>query len=985
MTTFAKFSGLHTSHNYVGSVPAGAMSLANNVVISSLDTVEPRRGQYSLSYGFGSASDRANAVWNYGTSLLVQYGTRIAYDDGSAFFDYSGTFTPVDDALCRMRGIEAAQSFYVNTATGVKVLNRVDDSFSDAGVPQCLDIWEVGATTSSSGFLASDKAVAYRALVGQYDNRNGRWHYGSPSQRTVVTNTPIVIAVGLSMERAANVVTVTLSATDQSLKYLAVGNTVSLTTSEANFASGTKTITAINTDITANWFRYSEAGADATSTVEHSFTLSARSSKVAIGIPTGLSSSSDVVQLFRSKVAATASTDPGEELYQVAEVAVPAVAVAGTGVISSSAVTGKIVVTHVGHGYSVGQSIYNSVTENSFTEGTYIITETTANTYTFQPGGTVNTFVNAVDHTFTPRTVVVEDNTPDVLLGDPLYTNPNTGRGAEASRYEPPVSKDMCKGGGRLWWLNTTWKHRFSLELLGVGSPSGIQNNDTISFTVNGTAYTYTASTALNSTVPSARVFAVHTYSSPSVNIERTALELVRCINQGLPSLPFYAVYTSVPSDPRPGRIDIIEKGLGGYAIQPWASRQASWNPLLPSSASSSTTSDNSSNSAGVCWSETDDVESWLLGNQLTVGDDNDPIYRGVWLRDTLFAFKKQGGVHIIPNQLPFRPRELDPTCHVLAPDSVVTLNNQIFALTDQGLVTVTEGGVDIIGWPLDYDFRSLINTARSAITRIPFAVAYESERQLWLWLPSSNSDTYATQVYIYNHATRAFTRVSVERRCGTVMPGTDILWMGSATSNTLVRERKSFNETDNADETFTVTLNAVSGTTLTLSSTANIEAGDLLSDTAGHGAYVESVVGSTVVTSSVQTWVVPSTLTVTRGFLCELAFVPQALGAPGTGKAVPAAVYTFRQAPFHYGKATISTDEEPATSEYTLTVSSGYGEVAYGTSRYGDRQDNVNRYVTLGANGSLVTLGFKIRQARAKWQLLAVTAQTDPQSERGP
>jgi hypothetical protein len=981
LVTLAKFAGLHTAHNYVSSVPEGALSVADNCVISSEDTVEPRRGQYALDYTFGTAVDRPNVIWNYGTSVLAHYGdATITRDTGSAFTDYSGTFTPVDDALCRMRGVAAAQNFYVNTATGVKVLDSVGGSFSAAGVPQCLDIWETGATTSSAGFLLNDRAIAYRALIGQRD-ANSRWHYGAPSQRTIITNSPISIPIG-GIVKVATVATVTLSATDQSLKYLVVGNTVNLATSETAIAAGIKTITAIDT--TTNTFTFSEGGSDKVSTIVHSFQIVARSSKIAVGIPTGLSTS-DVVQVYRTETAAAASIDPGDETYQIYETNIPAdVTVAAGGVVSNNG-TGAVVVTSVAHPYVVGQSLFQSPAENSLSAGSYIITATTADTFTFKPSGTVSTFTSLFTHTFSPRSIVVEDTTPEALLGDPLYTNPNTGDGLEASRYEPPVSKDMCRFGNRMWWLNSKWKHTFNLELLGVGSPDGVQNNDTISLKVDSTTYTYTATTAVNGTAPNARKFAIHTHNnSPSLNIELTALELVRCINQDVPAAPFYAVYASNPSDPHPGRIDILEKTAGGSAIQVAASRFGSWNPILPTVASSATASANDTNEAAVRWSDLDDPESFPLGNELTVGDRNDPIYRGAPLRDSLFVFKKQGGVSVIPNQLPFRARELDPTCRLLSPDTVVSLNNKLYALTEQGLSAISEVGVDIIGWPLDYDVRALLNTAQDAITRIPFAVSYESERQLWLWLPESGSDTFCTQAYIFNHATRAFTRAPVSRTCGLVVPGTNIMWLGDGESNTLIRERKSFDDTDYTDDTLTSTLVSVSGTILTLSEALDVEAGDLITDALGQSAYIEDVDGFTVTTSNQQDWTPGSTVTIHRAFTCEVTSVPLTGGSPGTSKAIGGAVYTFRDLRFRYGKATIATDEAPA-AEYQFDSGHGYGSGGYGVLPYGNPSDNLNKYVTLGTNGALITLGFKIRQARAKWRLLAMTAQVDGQSERGP
>lgn len=975
MATFSKFAGLHTSHNYVGSVPDGAMSLANNCVITSQDTVEPRRGQYPLSYSFSGAS---NALFVYGTTLIAQYGTSLTRDTGVAFDDYTGTFTPVDDALCRMRGIEAAQNLYVNTATGVRVLDAADSEFTAAGVPQCLDLFDLGGTLSASGFLTDDSAVAYRAVIGQRDS-NGRWHYGAPSQRIVVVNTPVVIAVGDISRNAGTTVTVSLGIGNQSTKYLSVGDTVDLTTNEADFVTGTKTVTAIAVDT----FTYTEVGADVSSTIEHSFTFGARSQLIAVGIPDGVTSS-DVIQLFRTDLAPSATVDPGDEVYQVAEINPPAPFNINAGGIVKNGY--GVTVTYAGAAsLYVGQVLDvqpGEGTPNQILEGPKVVRTVGVGSFTYLDSTTAGGIYNSLaTQTFTARTAVIDDSAPETFFGDPLYTNPNTGEGIEASAYEPPIGKDMTRFGERMWLLNTTHKHTFDLQILGVGSPDGIQAADTITFTVDGDDYAYTASAGYPTTVPGTKTFQLHDYDTSAVNIERTALELVRCINQSDTDVPFYAVYMSAADD-FPGLIQIREKAVGGSPIYVTASREESWNPPLPTSGET-VYSLNDANPAGVVWSDTYDIESFPLGNALTVGDRDDPIYRGIGLRDSLFVFKKRGGVHVIPNQYPFRPRELDPTVRLRAPDTVVALNNQIYALSDQGLVTVTESGVDVVGWPLDYDFRSLLNTAGAAVLRESFAVAYESERQLWLWLPASASDTYATQAYIYNHATRAFTRAPLSRTCGIVMPATDILWMGSAASNTLIRERKSFDETDYADGTASVTLSAISDTTLTLSSVVNVSAGDVL-ELDGTHVVVTEIDGTDVTVSAAPGWSPSDVLTVYQGYTAELATVPLTLSAPGTGKAIPSAVYSFRDLDARYAQATIATDEEPAVTEYTFaSPNDGWGQSPWGSTPWGDLS-SPNRYVAFGANGSTVTLGLKVRQAWATWKLIAITAQMDAQSDRG-
>lgn len=974
MAVFAKFSGLHTSNNYVGSVPDGALETADNCMISSEDTVEPRRGQYPLTYAPGAASDRVNVLLDNNGTLVAQYGSTLAYDTGAAFTAYGGTATPFDDTSCRMRGVAVGTQFYVNTYDGTLAPDE-GGTLAQAGHPQCLDVYEFGGTTSAAGILANDRAVAYRAVA----SRTGDVEIeGAPSQRTIVTNPDISVPIG-ALVRAANVVTVQLQASDPALRYLAVANSITLSTNEANFLTGVKTIASVDT--ANNRFTYAEVAANATSSIAHTFKILARSSKLAVGYPVN----TDFVKLYRTEIAAAASVDPGDETYQIDEAEPPAAQVVAIGGVIATGTS--VVVTKNGHPFVVGQTVEIQPGETNLPSGCNVITATTANTFTYVDPTAANQTSTAAQ-TFTARTVVFEDVTPDALLGDPAYWNPNTGDGLESSKYEPPSAQEMCWFGNRMWWANHSGKHRFDLEMIGVGSPDGVQNNDTLTITVNGTARTYTATTS--GTTPTNRKFQIYTHETPELNIESTAYELIRCINQDETSCPYFAVYNSVQDD-LPGRILLVAKGNSGIntteQMTVIASRAASWSPILPTSSNNSfDLSLNGAQVAELVWSEEDEPEAVPLANRLVVAQrDMDSIRRIHPLREHLFVFK-DSGLYVVPNQTPFRYRELDLTCKLIAIDTVVALNNQLWALTEQGLVSINESGVDVVGWPLDYDFRSLRATSgiriNSTSARMCFAVAYESEHQLWLWLPSASTDTYATQAYVYNTATRAFTRQVLSRRCGLVTYP-DILYSGSATSNSICRERKNYDDTDYADETYSVTLDAMSGTACTLSSTANVEAGDLLDDGAGHTGLVTDVNGTVATINIAADFVVGDPVTVYKGYEVEVTTVPLTLGEPGSGKHISRAVYSFRNAQFQLANATISTDDEPSTTEYEFDQS-GYGGGSYGGGGYGSPAEPHNKYVTLGTTGAFVKLGLKIREARSKWKLLALTAQIDAQSERG-
>jgi hypothetical protein len=64
-------------------------------------------------------------------------------------------------------------------------------------------------------------------------------------------------------------------------------------------------------------------------------------------------------------------------------------------------------------------------------------------------------------------TVTFNDTQPEELLGNPLYTNPNSGSGAIAGHEALPIARDIFYWGDRLCFLNTTQKHRLEIDIRG--------------------------------------------------------------------------------------------------------------------------------------------------------------------------------------------------------------------------------------------------------------------------------------------------------------------------------------------------------------------------------------------------------------------------------------------------------------------------------------------------------------------------------------
>lgn len=353
---------------------------------------------------------------------------------------------------------------------------------------------------------------------------------------------------------------------------------------------------------------------------------------------------------------------------------------------------------------------------------------------------------NPTSAQITAGTITVNDITPDALRGTALYTNPNQETILQAND-RPPFCTDVALFGGCLFFANTSTTQSFSIAMLAVGSPSGVQVGDTI--TIGGV--TYTAGTTQS---PSTNTFEVVTSGSASQNIANTASNLVQCINQSTTNTGQYAYYTSSP-DGLPGQMSIQNRSVSGAAFSVTASRASSWSPSLPSTGTTAQ-STNQSNPNGLMFSKSLEPESVPAENIFYVGSASFEIDRIVALRDALFILKRDG-VFILTGSYPnFSVTTLDNTVFINAPQTAVPLGNTVFALTTQGAVQISDTGVSIISRPIEDELNSIVQSVGQDLS-LAFGIAYESDRSYYLYLPETSASTSCSLAYVYNYLTKTW------------------------------------------------------------------------------------------------------------------------------------------------------------------------------------------------------------------------------------
>jgi hypothetical protein len=324
--------------------------------------------------------------------------------------------------------------------------------------------------------------------------------------------------------------------------------------------------------------------------------------------------------------------------------------------------------------------------------------------------------------------------------GEPLFINGDKG-GQSSNRVRPPIAHDLTTYANRMWLANTQDRQRVQIRII-APAPSG-----------GARLYIGTENYLLQGDLVSGTV---------SQRIEAEARRLVLDIHDL--STAYDAYYASGAYDP-PGIVIIERKGLadpaftlqtkttGGVPDAVWA---ATITPNL--FAPYSSVADIFKNR--VQFSIDGLHYAFPLTNTLAVGAEESAILRIVALRDSIFVFKEDG-LWKITGRGPFYVEQLNSTCRLIAPDSIAVVDNTIFALTDQGVVAVSEGGVDTISIPVDDIFKALTTVALDETRAYTRAVAREANTELKVYfsVPTDEDSEYADQTFEWNVATETWWR----------------------------------------------------------------------------------------------------------------------------------------------------------------------------------------------------------------------------------
>ena len=175
--------GLYTFSNQISQVPAGAMTIANNIDIDRPGIAETRRG---FNFYGTQLTTAAIKGYTYDDTLLwyLNNGSLVYDSDGTGTWaTYAGSFFPISGSF--LFSTQANGNFYFTTNNGVYKLDSVTGTPQLAGVVTALDLQ--GAVSGTGNVILNNSQVGYQVLFG-YIDANQNLILGAPSEFLFVSN-----------------------------------------------------------------------------------------------------------------------------------------------------------------------------------------------------------------------------------------------------------------------------------------------------------------------------------------------------------------------------------------------------------------------------------------------------------------------------------------------------------------------------------------------------------------------------------------------------------------------------------------------------------------------------------------------------------------------------------------------------------------------------------------------------------------------------
>jgi hypothetical protein len=383
--------------------------------------------------------------------------------------------------------------------------------------------------------------------------------------------------------------------------------------------------------------------------------------------------------------------------------------------------------------------------------------------------------------------ITITDVVPDDLLGGTIYIAPSQ-QGISNDNSVPPLSRDISEYKNHMFFADTESVHRLIFSLFSVSS-AGFSVGDTLTLTLGVTAEIYTgvAVGAFDAATKKFEVTPSGDTSSPAINIDATIKSFIRCVNLGGSSL-FYAYSLSTGINDLPGKVLIETRSLGTSSFTAISSKPAAFQPQLTSPANTNNTSSNDAFKNGLMYSKPDQPEAAPIKNIIKVGSSDDRILRIMPLREGLFIFKANDGAFVLrgENESNFSVSLLDSTAKLIAPNSLVAINNLIYGLFSSGLCEVSDTGVSNFSLPIKDQIIPLTGSLLTAVQNYAFAIGDDVNSKWIFSFPLFADDAFCSLQIVFDTFNRSFTNWDVYTTAGAINPANGSIYFGMAAAECL-------------------------------------------------------------------------------------------------------------------------------------------------------------------------------------------------------
>lgn len=935
-------------------VGEGSLSYADNVVIDKENVVESRRGfsKYGTSYFDVVTQDQAiNSIWNYKDKLIVNSASHIYYDSND-----EGSFIPYHDG--------------------------VEDSCSDSDVDTVNDLFTINSHPFSDGDAVTvyasgaypepfEKDQTYYVMGKTANSFQLSYTYQGDAIDITSTGTGAILFQRIKefVRPSSDVKIHSIEAnrnfyvnTETGIKKL---DSVSGSWVDAGYPQALDGRASLNSDSGYGWF-------DANTAVAYRMTwyyrdanenliMGAPSSRLIVANDTATSCSVDLTyqipegikvgsyyQIYRSIMTDSASSTPQDELQMVID-----------GKVTQAEINAsEFKVTDNTPETLRGATLYTSTSQEGIQNSNYAPPYCKDMT---SYKGSIFYANTKTKHSYNTSLLAV-GGPSGFYMGDTITIAGTTYTGA--STEVSSVDQFQVASGGFVFNASavdigtnkiTIIKHGYvDGDILNFYSPTDdlpaplekrvnyyAKNVTQDTFQITSDLAGLTLVTLVDQGTGDHQIISPY---NPSEDVRITAESLIRVINKSTNNTSVYAYYTS--GEELPGKMMFEQIALGGSQFYVTSSFGKAFNPEIPVSGTAQASS-NEEKPNRVYISKQFQPEAVPLYSYVDVGSADQPIKRIIALRDSVFIFKDDGIFRLIGEDLAsFKVSLFDNTTLLLGEETAVPFNNQIFCMSLQGIIAVSDTGVAVVSRPIEFDLLQLISAPN--FTKVSFGVGYESDRKFIMWTVSSDSDTYPTQAFVYNSFTNSWTKWTLDATCALVNRRDDKLYWGSKGVSQLqefvYQERKDFSTEDYVDDEYEIQIEGVSGRYLTVNSTDNVVVGywirqvnhETLAKTLAKITAVDTVNKIITVDKTLTTWSINTAdlSTIYKPITCRIKWQPVSAQNPGVLKQFTECTLLFRQPTSNQLKIGFETNFRPDYEYVTLNTydTGGWGGFGWGS-----------------------------------------------------